>query len=124
MCQPYNDNPIQQNAAVVCQELGYKGAFTTRRRSRNINIQSHVMWIGLHCSANEDTILIVSSVRVHFMKMYIRYPWTNILCQSKSSYEWFQLRVSTNQKVINFDAECIHVVIPSHSHHLMHRNMN
>ena len=87
MCQPYNDNPSEQNAAVVCRELGYEEAVTTSRRPKDTTIHSHVLWHDLYCSTDEESIFDCDKCCSPF---YERYSCTNVpeyTCQSKSGYE-------------------------------------
>ena len=56
MCSPYYYNdPSEENAAVVCQELGYEGAATTSRRHRDQR-HEHLFWYDLYCCGNEDSV--------------------------------------------------------------------
>ena len=56
MCSPYYYNdPSEENAAVVCRELGYEGAATTSRRHRDQR-HEHLFWYDLYCRGNEDSV--------------------------------------------------------------------
>ena len=87
MCADWN--PSEQSAAVVCRELGYKGAVATSTRLRNTNIHKHLLWLRLYCSANEDSIFDCVQCCALFLKLR-RFPCKYLpvyACQSKSGYE-------------------------------------
>ena len=84
-----NWNPTEKRAAVVCRELGYKGAVATSRRPRNTNIHKHLLWFDLYCSANEDSIFECNNCCTLFYQPK-RFPCKYLpvyACQSKSGYE-------------------------------------
>ena len=55
MCLPYSRLPDDNDAGVVCRELGYEGATTTNRRNREQR-HDHLLWYDLYCSGNEDSV--------------------------------------------------------------------
>ena len=57
MCQPYayRNIPDDNDARVVCRELGYEGVATTNRRNREQR-HDHLLWYDLYCSGNEDSV--------------------------------------------------------------------
>ena len=56
MCsQYYSDLPREEDAAVVCRELGYEGAATTSRQYREQG-HEHLLWYYLYCIGNEDSV--------------------------------------------------------------------
>lgn len=88
-CQLYFRNPSEENAAVVCRELGYEGAVATNTRIRNQTIQVHLLWYSISCNGNEDTLFECRSYYDLFYEgyyfLYINYCLLipEYTCQSK-----------------------------------------
>ena len=82
MCSQHDDN---KNAAVICRELGYKGAVTSSSRCKDYR-NEHLLWYSLHCYGNEDSVFNCFKCCDQFYeKSY--YYCLNIpeyTCQSKS----------------------------------------
>ena len=85
MCLRYGDyRGNNNNAAVVCRELGYEGTVTTSRRYRDYR-HEHLLWYVLYCYGNEDSVFSCDKCCDDFYErssncLYI----PEFACQSKS----------------------------------------